>query len=253
MSTKEYQELISLTKQYLAQEFQNNEYIDEKPPEWIVSELQTYNYFKEYAIQNKNPKIKQAAVVIPAPVQQPRYEPPVQTKQVVQPEPKIEIMETPVTNVQKPIEPTPTPVVETEKKKGFELEPIKATTPADLSDVKRLVQELFPNQIIIDSIPQNTFQVIIISDHTEKHFISFLNNYAKAIDLNLGTSKIMTSKKFQESPRLNSLKMIIQATDATISHDGVALLQLSDLAQYFKEPVLKLELWKLTTSKFSNG
>ena len=252
-SKEDYKELISLTKQYLAQEFQNQDL--------IVSELETYNYFKEYAIRNKSqpkkidlkpeeikpiPKPLVHSVVIPL-------------KQIILTEQKSEIIETPIIKTIAPAEIkseaiSETPKDEPEKKRQFELEPIKAITPSDLSDIKQTVAGLFPNQIILDYIPQDAAQIIIISDHPEKQVQTFLNNFSKAIDLMLAPSKIISLNKFQATAHFPELKMVIQTTDNKITEqDGVSYLKVLDLPKFFKEPSLKAELWKLTNSKFLNG
>jgi len=260
MTQKEYKELLSLTRQYLTLEFQNKEYSEQKNQQWIVSELETYNYFKEYAIRIKNLEIKKPLEIREEikPKQVDEYVKAMQAaplkQQIIPREPVVQIIDTAIIEAATPLQDASEALIVEVKKRAFELEPVKAIVQSDLTDIKKMVQELFPHQTILDHLPQNIVQIIIISDHSEKQNLIFLSNYSKAIDLLLAPSKIMTLKMFESSPFNRDLKMIIQTgNDLTNRPDGVTILQVLDLPKYFKEPALKAELWELTTSKFLNG
>jgi len=260
MTQKEYKELLSLTRQYLTLEFQNKEYSEQKNQQWIVSELETYNYFKEYAIRIKNLEIKKPLEIREEikPKQVDEYVKAMQAaplkQQIIPREPVVQIIDTAIIEAATPLQDASEALIVEVKKRAFELEPVKAIVQSDLTDIKKMVQELFPHQTILDHLPQNIVQIIIISDHSEKQNLIFLSNYSKAIDLLLAPSKIMTLKMFESSPFNRDLKMIIQTgNDLSNRPDGVTILQVLDLPKYFKEPALKAELWELTTSKFLNG
>lgn len=255
--SQEYKELVLLSKQYLLQTYQNEE-LEQKNPQWIVSELETYNYFKTYALRNKNqpgPKNlekKEEIYLKPNNLSAPK--PILELKQEIPKEHKPEIQDMvlkPVNAEETPIDATKT---EIEKNRQFELEPIKAAVPHDLTDIRKIIHDIYPRQIILDEISITCPQIIIISDHTENRIQAFLNNFSKAIDLELGPSKILSSKKFQSTANFPDLKMIIQTVNLpNLKLDGVRHLEVFDLHKFLNNPELKSGLWESTKNMLLNG
>lgn len=258
---QEYKELITLSKQYLLQTYQNEE-PEQKNPEWIVSELETYNYFKTYALQNKNlakPKnlekkeethLKENNLNSPAPAPKPipEVKQPVlsQLKQDTQ-----DMVIKPAIVVEAASE---APKPEVEKNRQFELEPIKVAAPHDLTDIRKIIHDICPRQIILDEISLACPQIIIISDHADNRIQAFLNNFSKAIDLELGPSKILSSKKYLETADFPDLKMIIQTVNLPyLKRDGIPHLEVLDLHKFLNDPGLKPKLWESTKNTLKNG
>lgn len=263
MSTldQEYKELILLSKQYLLQTYQIEE-PEQKNPEWIVSEIETYNYFKTYALRNKsqaNQKIIEKKVETqpkpnnlnsPAPTPKPNLE----FKQQVQNEHKPDTQHTLVKPAIVADAPLEAPKKEVEKNRQFELEPTKATVPHDLTDIRKIIHDICPRQIILDEISLAYPQIIIISDNAENRIQTFLNNFSKAIDLELGPSKILSSKKYLEMPNFPDLKMIIQTVNLpNLKRDGIRHLEVFDLHKFLNNPELKSGLWESTKNTLTNG
>lgn len=249
MNKTEFQHLIQQTKEYLLQEYAAS---DEKNNKWIVTDLETYNIFKDYAVRNKKQPQQQQLHAKPAPLPMPAEK--VITQNVApQIETEIQIPATPsVTNSITPfVKPAsiPEPIkidkgFDSDPKQKFQLEPLKLKAKQDLNDVKKLVHELFPRQTIIDTIPTGEAEVVIISDLNDKKSEIFLSNLAKAIDIQLKTCKILSSKKFLEYSHFEQLKMIIKTSPALEIKNEVHTLDLFDLTTYFTEPAKKAELWK---------
>jgi hypothetical protein len=250
----EYQDLLDLTKQYLLQEHGPNYAEDTKNKKWVVSELDTYNYFKNYALQSKN--------VLKASQISQRQEEVNLRPSIPSSIPKSDVLIRPVEVIKQPFvlkeeiakpqvhlsaATTPSlPKTEMEKNNRFELEPLKPATRADLNDIRKTVQEIFPRQIILDQIPNYEPQIVIISDCREKHIQAFLTNFSKAIDLNIAPSRIMSSAKFSKTT-LPELKLVIQATDnQSVVKNFPKVLNVPDVSKYFREPQLKAELWEMT-------
>jgi hypothetical protein len=251
---KEYRELINLTKNYLLQENETQN----SNPQWIVSELEIYNYFKNYALKNKHsgkpPQVKLPEALLKPKDRAPLQPPPVTDAlqylgKPVNPKESHKPLELPVNSLSKTLN-LPQREIETAKNSVFQLEPLKAATKADLNDVRKIVQELFPRQLILDEIAEKEPQIVIISDNNEKYIQAFLTNFARAIDILIAPASVMSSTRFLKT-KLTGLKLVIQTADNEYVREGPhKLMHVLDVVQYLREPKLKAKLWENTLQHF---
>lgn len=164
----------------------------------------------------------------------------------------------------------------------FALEPLPPTPMIDLSDIRQIVAERFPTQKILNEIPSDAVarikeslgetsppEVLILSFSKEPKQQAFLMNVAKAIQLLLKlNAQVISATQWEQEAQwdqqLNSssLRLVIanddgmralpkfmqhyheESNSAKCYAGKVPLCLLSDIALYFKEPKLKLSLWK---------
>lgn len=172
----------------------------------------------------------------------------------------------------------------TDKKKSelFELDPILEVAATDLSEMRKIVTEKLPMQPILDDVPSDqeakkinsAWQtevfipaVVILSCNEVSKQKAFLNNIVCAIQHNLAPAALFSAQKFELDGwntllQAKELRLIIasdyaiHALPGLMKHyrevqkqgkfylDKVPLCLLSDVSLYFKEPHLKLPLWK---------
>lgn len=252
-SKEEYLHLIQQTKQYILQEYDTIENEVDKNKKWVVSDLETYHVFKDYALKNKKPTSQQSGcqvmpqvlkkgqetlpkLAIEKSFQEHLVKPPISTNAQVQnnfPTAKIEL-EQPIAYIE-----------EQPNKNSFLQEPLKPTSLHDLTDIKKQVQQLFPWTKILDTIPSPELEVIIVSDHKDKKSEIFLSNLAKAIDIRLKTCRILSSKKFLQSNHFQKLRMVIRTDPKTPLKDEIQDVELFDIMKFITNPNDKATLWKV--------
>lgn len=275
-----YRELLALTQIFLLEEYSLQER--------IPADQTTYEDFKRYALKNKAAPapIAKETIISRQPVEVIRSPAAVNTPSPQQP---IEQAGSPPVVIQ---EPTPLPatskskedVAKEEKSTSFfELEPLKASEPLDLSDFRSIIKEKFPQQPYIEAIPSDSDAkrinsawelekmapevMVLFFQETPKHR-AFLNNLCRAIQ-SLGIHAALSSAAKCEQElswdsllKSKNLRLVI-ASDYAIytlpelmKHykeapkkgrqqlGSVPLFLLSDLSFYLKEPSLKPSLWK---------
>lgn len=242
-SKEEYLQLIQQTKQYILQEYVALENEGEKNKKWVVSDLETYQVFKDYALKHKKQAGYQATPQI--------------LKQPTEALQKFAPKENPISQIEisKPVEipkiapktESLTPLLSVEEqtsKNIFIQEPLKPASLHDLTDIKKHVQQLFPRQLILDNIPSADLEVIIISDHNDKKSELFLSNLAKAIDIRLKTCRILSSKKYFAISNFQKLQMIIRTDSKVPLKEDIKDVELFDIMKFITNPTDKAALWK---------
>ena len=251
-SKEEYLYLIQQTKQYILQEYAVIENEGDKNKKWVVSDLETYHVFKDYALKNKKPTSQQASgQIMPHILKQWQETLPKSTlekkfeENIVSEKPAISTKIEVQNNFPTPkIEPLPH-IEEQSNKNSFLQEPLKPASLHDLTDIKKQVQQLFPWAKILDTIPSPDLEVIIVSDHNDKKSELFLSNLAKAIDIRLKTCRILTSKKFLQNNNFQKLKMVIRTDPKTPLKDKIQDVELFDIMKFITNPNDKATLWKI--------
>jgi len=255
LSKEEYLHLIQQTKQYILQEYAAIENDVDKNKKWVVSDLETYHVFKDYALKNKKPTSQQApSCAMPHILKKseetlPKFgykenfqEHIVNVKPAIST--KIEVQNNFSTPKIEPAQPLPY-IEEQPNKNSFLQEPLKPASLHDLTDIKKQVQHLFPWTKILGTIPSPDLEVIIVSDHNDKKSAIFLSNLAKAIDIRLKTCRILTSKKFLESNNFQKLKMVIRTDPKIPLKDEIQDVELFDIMKFITNPNDKATLWKV--------
>lgn len=254
-SKEEYLHLIQQTKQYILQEYAAIENEVDKNKKWVVSDIETYHVFKDYALKNKRPTTQQAGgQVMPHIVKKWQETLPKLALEENFQEPIVSVKPVEITKIEvqnnfpaakiEPLQPLPY-TEEQPNKNGFLQEPLKPASLHDLTDIKKQVQQLFPWTKILDTIPSPDLEVIIVSDHHDKKSEIFLSNLAKAIDIRLNTCRILTSKKFSQSNNFQKLKMVIRTDPKTPLKDKIQDVELFDIMKFITNPNDKATLWKV--------
>lgn len=277
-----YRELLALTQIFLLEEYSLQER--------IPTDQTTYEDFKRYALKNKtaqqapiaheNKITREPVEVIRSPAAVTPLKPPQPIEQVSNPPAIVQEQKTPLPIISKSKE-----VVAKEEKltSFFELEPLKASEPLDISDFRSIIKEKFPQQPYLETIPNDSDAkrinsawelekmapevIVLFFQETPKHR-AFLNNLCRAIQ-SLGIHAALSSAAKCEQElswdsllKSKNLRLVI-ASDYAIytlpelmKHyketpkkgrqqlGNVPLFLLSDLSFYLKEPSLKPSLWK---------
>lgn len=196
--------------------------------EWIGSDADTFHYFKQLALQNKQPQQQ-----IKAP---PQPSPPVKNvvHAVIKAPPTIsEKKPDPITIESVPDIKKEVKVEENQAtlKKGFQPTPMAPIAPQDLSDIRKIVHENYPHFTIIDKVPSDTPEVLLIVQEDSP----FMAHLARAIDILLAPAAVV-----RNAPP-NPAKLIISTHPLQIPH------LLVDPSLYLKDPLQKVQLWKKIT------
>ena len=277
---QQYRELLALTQLYLLQEHR----LDQR----IFSESSSYAYFKELALQRRQQKAPVGAAITPKKITPPLVKPitppapppaPPLPKEIVTPKPIAAAPppppQAPTPKVEAPPPPKhqPTPPASS----FFELQPMAAPIPQDLSEIRNLIQKEFPQLALLEQPPSDAIAkqqmsqwkldneppavMILTFNETDKP-LELLKNIAKAIQLTIGTVKLISAEAIErekgwvslQSPELRlvitsdygiySLTELMKhyKEDARRNRrflDAVPLLLLPDLSVYMKEPLLK--------------
>lgn len=202
-------ELAQLAQLYLLQEHSSKD--------WIISEPQSYAYFKKLASQSKpaaqSTQVQQA-VTPPRPVVS---SPPPPPKSALPAQPKMpvaqEIAKPPVPQVQKPMppavkdEPKESPKKTVKQSEFFAPDPMEPSAGIDLSDMRHAVTERLPGMALIDAIPDDAQAKLIKNGKTKRapHVIVLsasseilMTNLTKAIDITLAPAAMLDPVKIDK-------------------------------------------------------
>ena len=225
-STDEYLNLIEQFQLHLMQEHTAHS--------WLAVSRESYWNYRTFAssIQKSAPKQEIIHESQKVPVQ------------------KIEVKKEPERNpVQKPVEiPKPAPKVSLtapEPEKKIKTSPLEPAAPKELdnfADIRKILSERFPEQVILpqppdDSLAQtiktawkNTTLNLVVSNAQPRHF-SLLENICKAIQVVYGLKAEVIEKKLAGSKIKTSF------------------IDMGDLDAYLREPKAKAHLWKVIAEK----
>lgn len=211
---QELRELISLAKDHLAQEYERSDR--------VMADKTSYEAYLEFAKQNPKSKL-QPIVAKPAPA--------VATKQPL-PAP-----------IPKPI-PKPQQQPKVEKAAEVVEEKEEKMVRADFSDIRELVEKNYPHQKILDGPLEDSAgkmnlhpEVLVIGQNLNH---PFLNHYTQAINLCLGSARLITANDKNLPALLKTAKLVVANN---FEHAG---LTLEPIEHYLKNPSLKADLWKET-------
>ncbi|NGX41942.1 MAG: hypothetical protein K940chlam7_00216 [Chlamydiae bacterium] len=245
---EDFADLLAMTEIHLLQEYSRKD--------WLLTDRETYEYFKEFSSKNRPaPSAQKAPKAPPPPVI-----------------PKSPAIQKPPPPPRKPIPPKkPTPEApKPEQKKEpltsstpIELHPPSSPKAAEFADIHKILTTKVPSQKIIDSIPDDThaksvlnqwqkkdqnLEVIILCSDKETSHLTFLANLAKAIEVHFCSASVISTKDQKLEQLLNTpeLKLVI-CTEKNVTSLGdskAPILRLQDLEEYLKDPQLKAGLWK---------
>lgn len=268
---EQYIELLALTQLYLLKEYPSNV--------WIETERESAQFFKQFANSKK---------VSPNRPSQPRQELPVQAKKPLPTTPPIEIkpkikevVNTPAAPIKK--EAPAKPTIEQKSDAFSHLETLPKAVTADFSDIRKILKEKFPAHAFIDTPLDDgeakkvntTWQseavipdIALLSFNENPKYKAFLQNLAKAIQIQFGCAKVLDAQQFEQENRWGlllkapNLKLILasdqglEAFPKLMEHfkenpklakqafGKVPLHLLSNLSLYLQEPRLKSALWQ---------
>lgn len=208
---QELRELILLAKDHLSQEYERSDR--------VMADKESYEAYLEFAKQN--PKGKPQPIAVKAPV--------------------VAIKQHPLPPILKPV-PKPQPKVEKAPEIVEEKEEKVATT--DFSTIRELVEKNYPHQKILDEPLENSSEkmnlhpdVLVIGQNLNH---PFLNHYTQAINLCLGSARLITANDKNLPALLKTAKLVVANNS---EHAG---LTLEPIDCYLKNPSLKADLWKET-------
>lgn len=166
---------------------------------------------------------------------------------------------------------------------SFQLEPVAPAVVDDFSSWRQLWKEQCPHQALLEEIPSDRHSqqkkhawkinqtippIVILSFQDAELSLKLLKNLAKAISLHFMPARVLSAKKIEEEKKWEALfnashlRLIIAGDYGLYSLPGLmkyykpanednkhylhhtALLLLSDLNLYLKEPQLKSLLWR---------
>lgn len=219
--------------------------------EWTVSDPETYEVLKEFAMKNR-PKAK-AAIARPA------SPPPIKPapKPMVRPKPRPKV-------VQKKEEPKPEVRVEATK---IEREPMAAAAPAEFGDIKKILLE--KGQKIQEEVPEDTEavkisqqwkhdteirDVVVLTFGSQGSHKTFLRNLTKAIDLCIAPASLVPPEAVKET---EGVKLVIAEENnlkgsplfPILEKEKISIVFLENIEEYLQNPKLKQELWSQIKSK----
>lgn len=153
--SEKYAELIALSKLYILQEF--------SPKDWKNSESEAFQFFKEYAQQNR-PQPSPTPVIATSPIsnipqgQSTRMPitpsaPPQIVKQASAPNPPIQKEKPKAKEIKQELAGTDNTKSNVER--TFELQPLPSAEVHDLNDIKQILRERFPSHLILEQIPDD--------------------------------------------------------------------------------------------------
>jgi hypothetical protein len=252
---QQYAELIALAQLYLTQEY--------SPKEWIASEPATYQYFKQFAKHKK--ETPQTPVVSPptSPKTFSSQPPAVPVKKPQEIQPRKGQIEPAIRT------PDPKPAAEERKATPFALDPLGVPKEQDLSDIRKIVTELFPWQKIIDHPPsdsaaQQQAHVIVFHFDEPAEEATLLTNLSKAIQDRFGKTELLSAHKIDQENQWETLLQSASLRLILISEKGLRDLPnllkhfqqeknqlnhiptclMSQTSAYLQDPELKRTLWK---------
>ncbi|MFQ5728817.1 MAG: hypothetical protein ACE5GN_00460 [Waddliaceae bacterium] len=233
---EDLKDLAALTELHLLQEYSRHDR--------IMTSRESYEYFKQYALRKRaSPQPPPQPIALKPPQKKPSPPKPLPQKETTKkPEPSKE-----------PSKPS----------LSFELTPPGSPPTTDFSDIRQVLSKKFPSQKILDDLPDDTAakqirrqwadnkknpEIILLYSNEPAQQRSFLSNLAKAIDVCVGSSSVVSAndpnlENLLKSPKLR-LILCSGAHLNAIDSGKTATLALSDLNDYLKNPQLKAELWK---------
>lgn len=258
-----YAELLALTKSYLQQEHSLTDR--------ILSEPDTYAYFKAYALQRQNAKTQpripaQAAptAVVPAPRIAPPAPTPVKAPVADLAKPPAPPVAPPPQNIEVPQSNKPdfnkaTTAPHTPKQENtadqpaptpgaFKLEVPAALPQADFSALRTIVNEKLPHVRLLDKLPDDTEakklanawtqekkipQVMILSFDEPPKQQAFLVNIAKALEAHGIDAQVATATKLE---RENEWQKLLQSKELKLMVAGSSgFHSLPQLQKHYRE------------------
>jgi len=216
----ELQHIIALTKLHISQEYD--------PKSWIATDTETYEYYKDFASKGKR-----------APVSKPQI---AQTQTTPRP---VAVKPKPAPQKKQPSEPK-------SKSIPIERETLPSAPKTEFADLKKIISEHFPNQKILDFVPDDTRakeiaakwkkqaiapEVIILHSTATSQERLFLENVARAIEIRFCPAVVMTPEEFSPNEKV---KLVI---GSKTEHAG-ATLEIGPVDSYLKNPQQKAKLWQ---------
>lgn len=228
-------EIISLTKRFLQEEYPLDE--------WIWTDKTTYDFFKGLSTPPLLPQKTHSSK-------------PVTTPTKSKPKPSlIKRQTTPTISIEKP-----EPIKTTPKRTSYKPESFKR----DYSEIKKLLAEVAPKLKIIDSVPpddeaklianawNNSIpEVAIIVIEPSKEQLLLLERMAKAIEGLGRTSKVLIGEQqWEKLFKTKHLKLILVPQETLDAHPDFAeittikICPMAPIQTYLEQPQEKTKLWK---------
>lgn len=252
-----FSELLAATHLYLIQEF--------SPSERVVSDEETFTYFKNLALQQKrsaspapSEQIKTMVKAVSAPPKEP-----IITDIIAKP-----AVDKAIVKIEK--EAIKADKQEVKEKPFFVPELPKQAAVQDFVEMRKAIKERLPHFVIIDQIPDDraayrtknrdtASQVIILSLGESAAWQLFFANLKRTLAVYQIQAQIVTGSQIENDPALlnnEQLKLIIATSTSFLAHPALSkqlhgakhLLLIPDL---MKEPQLKASIWKAIQSHFT--
>lgn len=271
---QQYKELLALCQIHLSQEFPSNC--------WIPIDPATYATFKRSA-PPKPAEEKKAPIPVPTQINPLPLPSPVKTATHTPPPP---VKEAPPEKITAPAPQKVSAKVVVEEKRipttpssQLTLDPVKTLTTVDLSDIRKIIAEKFPQQQILDAIPSDEEArrvhsawklaatvpaVVVLSFNESSNEKAFLQKMTSAIEQKLAPAAVISAQGIEDWDHFlksKGLRLIIASThgleavpeamkhyrefpkQARSQLGKVALCPLPDISLYLREPQLKHALW----------
>ena len=253
-----YTELLALTKSYLQQEY--------SPTDRILSEPETFSYFKTYALQRQNTKTQQSAPSAPTPINAVQkiavpasVRPPIANlpkpaaNPIVPPRENIEVPKSDKSDFNKAVTSPRTPNQENTSAQSpitgaFKLESPAPLPQTDFSALRTIINEKLPHVRLLDQLPDDTEakklaniwtqekkipQVLILSfDEAPKHQ-AFLANIAKALEVHGIDTQVASAAKLERENEWQKLFHSIELKLVVAGSSG--FYNLPELQKHYRE------------------
>lgn len=277
-----YAELIALAQLYIFQEYSRGQ--------WIETDRETFERFKAHALKGMQKTAVPPRPIAPLPpdkvevskplsanIQSPAAKPTEAEKAAPAPPQAALEASLPEEKASAPQKTEITP-------KRFKLEPMTEAPPLDYSELRKLLNEKFPNISLLPipecaaSMPKSENpQVILLTFQENGRHLAFIQNLAKAVQLTLGPAKTIAAAsienegKWDEFLKTKGLRLIIASYSGLQTLPGLMryfkespkqgrhyldrlpVCLLSDIEIYLKEPQLKLPLWQSIQALLKHG
>jgi hypothetical protein len=204
--SNEYTVLIAQLQSYIVQEY--------APQSWLGVSRDSLLYYRQYAMAQGMRK-QEIKPVQPAVKNQPFN--------ITQKAPEVKIQEPPI-KVQAPL-PSPLPVQENVKvkTKKIDIEPSPSTEKQDFSDLRKIMAERFPEQVLLANPPDDSLAKKIKNERKmSPQHAAFITHLCRAMEVVHGVKAEVTGKVLRWENKS---------------------CELQDIDQYLQNPKLKAELW----------